>query len=54
MLFFHHRKEIEKRFYLWTYNQHVKPCPNSLVAYMQIRGWLNDDKIIEDLKKEDL
>lgn len=51
MLFFKHRKTIEELFYLWAFNQHVKVCPNSLVAYMQIKGWLKEDKIIEDLKK---
>ena len=53
MLFFKHRMKIERMFLKWCKDNGIMDVPNSVVAFMQIKGWLNEDKILEDLKKED-
>lgn len=51
-IFFSQRLKIEKLFDAWCEEKHILRVPQSMVAYMQIRGWLNEDKIMEDLKEE--
>ena len=31
----------------------VIDAPMSLIAFMQIKGWLNEEKILEDISKPD-
>lgn len=54
-LTFTHRKKIEDMFLKWSDEKGYGKMPMAVVAYMQLRGWLNEDKILEDLKevKED-
>lgn len=51
-LFYSHRVQIEKLFAKWCMENGVAYLPNSLVAYMELKNWLNTDKILEDLKSE--
>lgn len=48
-LLFSKRLLIEKLFIEWCYQNRVLCAPQSLVGFMQGKGWLNEDKIIEDL-----
>ena len=52
MLLYSHRLKIERMFYDWCKEHQAAIVPNNLVAYMHMNGWLNDEKILEDLKKE--
>lgn len=52
MLFYKNRILIEKLFAKWCEENGVAYLPNSLVAYMEIKGWLNIEKILADLKEE--
>ena len=31
----------------------VIDAPMSLIAFMQIKGWLNEEKILEDIRKDE-
>lgn len=49
MMLFSQRMEIERRFLEWCERNKVAPKPNSLVAFMSINGWLNEDAVTRDV-----
>lgn len=49
MILFSQRMEIERRFLEWCTQNKVAPKPNSLVGFMSINGWLNEDAITRDV-----
>ncbi len=49
MMLFSQRMEIERLFLEWCEQNKVAPKPNSLVAFMSINGWLNEDAITRDV-----
>ena len=44
------RMEIERLYLEWCEEEGVANEPNSFVVFMMLKGWLNERKIIEDLK----
>lgn len=48
MIFFSQRMAIEKKFLKWCKENNVAEKPNSLIAFMEINGWLNEEKIEKD------
>lgn len=50
MIWFAQRMEIEELFLEWCKENNVANKPNSLVVFMLTRDWLNEDKILKDLK----
>lgn len=53
LLLFSYRMKIERLFLEWCEENGVKNVPNSLVAFMHLKGWLNVEKIIGDLSKKE-
>ena len=49
MILYSQRMEIERRFYAWCEENGVKKCPVSLVAFMEIHGWLDEDAVVRDV-----
>lgn len=49
MIWFKHRRKIERLYYEWAYLNGVADTPISLIAFMQIKGWLNEGKILVDI-----
>ena len=49
---FGRRIEIETLYLKWCAEEGIKNTPNSLIAFLMSKGWLNERKIIEDLEKE--
>lgn len=47
LLFFSDRLKLEKMFYKWARSQTpmVKECPNSLIAFLEGNGLLNEEKV---------
>lgn len=48
MIFFSQRLAIEKKFLKWCKANNVAEKPNSLIAFMEGNGWLNEEKIEKD------
>lgn len=48
MIFFSQRMAIEKQFLEWCKEYGIAEKPNSLVAFMEGNGWLNEEKIEKD------
>lgn len=48
---FANRKKIEALYYEWIKENNIADNPNSVVAFMLCQGWLNEEKIGEDLRK---
>ena len=51
MILFSQRMKIQELYYKWIAETNIADKPNSLVAFLQTKGWLNEDKIADDLKK---
>ena len=51
MVFFSARMWIEKEFEKWCEEKGVKKCPNSLVAFMDIKGYLKAEDIMNDWRE---
>ena len=45
------RMEIERQYLDWCEREGIVNKPNSLVVFMMEKGWLNEEKIIKDLKE---
>lgn len=47
LLFFSDRMKLERIFYKWARSQTpmVKECPNSLIAFLEGNGLLNEEKV---------
>ena len=43
------RMKIEELFYEWCETEGVANKPNSMIAFLMEKGWLNEKKIIKDL-----
>ena len=48
---FANRKKIEELYYEWINENWIADKPSSVVAFMLYQGWLNEEKIGEDLRK---
>lgn len=53
VLLFSHRLRIEKMFIQWCKNERVLCAPQTLVAFMQGKGWMNEQRVLADLKREE-
>lgn len=42
--------EIERQYLEWCEEEAVVDEPNSFVVFLMLKGWLNEEKIIEDLE----
>lgn len=51
MLWFNNRRKVEALYYEWIQKNGVADTPMSLIAFMQIKGWLNEEKILEEISK---
>ena len=49
MIFFSQRMAIEKMFHEWCEEHMITEKPNALVAFMESKGWLNNDAIHRDV-----
>lgn len=47
---FGRRMEIERLYLEWCKKEGIANKPNSFVVFLMSNGWLNEEKIIEDLK----
>ena len=47
---FGRRVEIERLYLKWCEEEGIANEPNSFVVFLMSKGWLNERKIIEDLK----
>ena len=52
-LFFSDRKKLIKEYIKWTKKNHTKNNVFVFLGYLQAKGYLNIEKIAEDLKKVD-
>ena len=43
------RMQIEEMFLNWCREEGIAEEPNSLVVFMMLHRWLNEEKIIKDL-----
>ena len=48
---FSHRMRIQEIFESWCIKNGAAGSLNNLIAFMEQNGWLNSDKIVEDLKR---
>jgi len=55
LLFFSDRLKLERMFYKWARSQtpRVKECPNSLIAFLEGNGLLNEEKVRHFIEEED-
>lgn len=49
IVLFSDRVKIGKLYTKWLTDNGVKDCPESFVAFLQIKGWLNEKKCANDL-----
>ena len=52
MLSLETRLKIAKKFTEWAHKSHIDVMPSTLIGWMEMRGWLDVDKIEEELKKD--
>ena len=50
MVLFSHRIKMQKLFEAWCVKNQVQGNIHQLIAFMEQRGWLNSEKIVDDLK----
>lgn len=50
ILSFTERLKIEEMFFAWCDEHKAQKRPTALLAYMLSNGWLNEEKIKQDLK----
>lgn len=48
---FGRRMEIERLYLEWCAEEGIANKPNSMVVFFMEKGWLNEEKIIKDLKE---
>lgn len=48
---FGRRMEIERLYLEWCAEEGIANKPNSMVVFLMEKGWLNEEKIIKDLKE---
>ena len=48
---FSDRMLIADKFVEWGIMNNVKFCPDSVIAFLQIKGWLNEEKILKELRE---
>ena len=46
------RMQIEEMFSDWCKKEGLVEKPSTLVVFMMLQGWLNEEKIIRDLTQE--
>lgn len=51
MLWYKDRCKVAANYAAWIKENGVADTPESMVAYLQIKGWLNEDKILNDLRE---
>ena len=44
------RLKIEKQYCAWAKEKRVPVLPSTFIAYMEIKGYLDVDKMLEDIK----
>ena len=47
---FSHRMRIQELFEAWCIKNSAAASQNNLIAFLEHKGWLNSEKILEDLK----
>lgn len=50
MIKFSDRVKIQDAFEAWCVKNETKPCMQTMVAFLEHRGWLNVEKVMKDLK----
>lgn len=45
------KMEIERLYFEWCEEEGIANKPNSFIVFLMEKGWLNEEKIIEDLKE---
>lgn len=51
MLFFNHRRRLAMQFESWCKENGILYCAQSMVAFLQGEGLLDEEKVMEYLKK---
>lgn len=52
MLWFSHRLKLEKLFEKWCLENNAKNCPQNVVAFLQIRHLIDEEKCLKFLKSD--
>lgn len=47
---FSDRVKIQDAFEAWCVKNETKPCMQTMIAFLEHRGWLNVEKVMKDLK----
>ena len=47
---FSHRMWIQELFEAWCIKNSAAASQNNMIAFLEQKGWLNSEKILEDLK----
>lgn len=49
-LLFSDRVKIQDAFEAWCVKNQTTPCMQTMIAFLEHRGWLNVEKVMKDLK----
>lgn len=47
---FSDRMRIQELFEAWCANNQTTPTMQTMIAFLEHRGWLNSDRVLKDLK----
>lgn len=47
MLYFSHRKKLERLYKAWCEENGILDCPVSLISFLQVKGLLNQEKALK-------
>ena len=53
MLWFTHRKQLEKAYMKWVEKEKAANCPFNVITFLEIKNLLDRDKVIEYLRGDD-
>ncbi len=49
---FSDRVKIQDEFEAWCVKNQTTPCMQTMIAFLEHRGWLNVDRVMKDLRKD--
>ena len=51
MIFYTDRVRIAQEYKVWANENNIKDCAESVIAFLQVKGYLNEDKIWEEKER---
>ena len=51
MIFFHIRAWLEEQYIVWKNENKLKNCPLSVISFLALKGYINEERVLEDYKK---